>query len=64
MNKADKVKQKLIKEVVIPSLLGVLIALLFFIGCSKTYRSKRRQYPSNDRHCLFCFREKCLNSFS
>lgn len=30
MNKADKVKQKLIKEVVIPSLLGVLIALLFY----------------------------------
>lgn len=29
MNKADKVKQKLIKEVVIPSLIGVLIALLF-----------------------------------
>ena len=63
MNKADKVKQKLIKEVVIPSLLGVLIALLF-IGCSKTYRSYRRQYPSNDRHCIFCFREKYLNSFS
>lgn len=36
----------------------------FFIGCSKTYRSYRRQYPSNDRHCIFCFREKYLNSFS
>lgn len=64
MNKADKVKQKLIKEVVIPSLLGVLIALLFFIGCSEAYRSKRRQYPSNDRHSLFCFWTQCINSLS
>lgn len=31
MNKADKVKQKLIKEVVIPSLIGVLIALLVLL---------------------------------
>lgn len=35
MNKADKVKQKLIKEVVIPSLLGVLIALLFLLAAVK-----------------------------
>lgn len=35
MNKADKVKQKLIKEVVIPSLLGVLIALLFLLAVVK-----------------------------
>lgn len=30
MNKADKIKRKLIREVVIPSLIGVLIALLFY----------------------------------
>lgn len=35
MNKADKVKQKLIKEVVIPSLIGVLIALLFLLAVVK-----------------------------
>ena len=35
MNKADKVKQKLIKEVVIPSLLGALIALLFLLAVVK-----------------------------
>ena len=35
MNKADKVKQKLIKEVMIPSLLGVLIALLFLLAVVK-----------------------------
>lgn len=35
MNKADKVKQELIKEVVIPSLLGVLIALLFLLAVVK-----------------------------
>ena len=40
MNKADRIKKKLIKEVVIPSLLGALIALLFFIGCSEAYRGK------------------------
>lgn len=32
MNKADKVKQKLIKEVVIPSLIGAAIALLFLLA--------------------------------
>lgn len=35
MNKADKVKQKLIREVVIPSLIGVLIALLFLLAVVK-----------------------------
>ena len=35
MNKADKVKQKLIKEVVIPSLIGMLIALLFLLAVVK-----------------------------
>lgn len=35
MNKADKVKQKLIKEVVIPSLIGALIALLFLLAVVK-----------------------------
>lgn len=34
MNKADRIK-KLIKEVVIPSLLGVLIALLFLLAVVK-----------------------------
>lgn len=32
MNKADKVKQKLIREVVIPSLIGAAIALLFLLA--------------------------------
>lgn len=35
MNKADRIKKKLIKEVVIPSLLGVLIALLFLLAVVK-----------------------------
>lgn len=35
MNKADRIKQKLIKEVVIPSLIGVLIALLFLLAVVK-----------------------------
>ena len=35
MNKADRVKRKLIREVVIPSLLGVLIALLFLLAVVK-----------------------------
>lgn len=33
--KADRIKRKLIKEVVIPSLLGVLIALLFLLAVVK-----------------------------
>ena len=32
MNKADKVKQKLIREVVIPSLIGALIASVIFLA--------------------------------
>lgn len=35
MNKADKIKRKLIREVVIPSLIGVLIALLFLLAVVK-----------------------------
>ena len=35
MNKADRIKKKLIKEVVIPSLVGVLIALLFLLAVVK-----------------------------
>ena len=35
MNKADRIKKKLIKEVVIPSLIGVLIALLFLLAVVK-----------------------------
>lgn len=35
MNKADRIKRKLIKEVVIPSLIGVLIALLFLLAVVK-----------------------------
>ena len=35
MNKVDRIKKKLIKEVVIPSLLGVLIALLFLLAVVK-----------------------------
>lgn len=35
MNKADRIKRKLIKEVVIPSLVGVLIALLFLLAVVK-----------------------------
>lgn len=35
MNKADKIKRKLIKEVIIPSLLGALIALLFLLAVVK-----------------------------
>lgn len=35
MNKADRIKKKLIKEVVIPSLLGALIALLFLLAVVK-----------------------------
>ena len=35
VNKADRIKKKLIKEVVIPSLLGVLIALLFLLAVVK-----------------------------
>lgn len=35
MNKADRIKKKLIKEVIIPSLLGVLIALLFLLAVVK-----------------------------
>lgn len=35
MNKADRIKQKLIREVVIPSLIGVLIALLFLLAVVK-----------------------------
>lgn len=35
MNKADKIKRKLIKEVIIPSLLGALIALLFLLALVK-----------------------------
>ena len=42
MNKADKVKQKLIKEVVIPSLLGVLIALLFLLAVVKPTEDSTR----------------------
>lgn len=45
MNKADKVKQKLIKEVVIPSLLGVLIALLFLLAVVKPTSAKPKEYP-------------------
>ena len=33
--KADRIKRKLIKEVVIPSLLGALIALLFLLAVVK-----------------------------
>ena len=32
MNKADKVKQKLIREIVIPSLIGALIASVIFLA--------------------------------
>lgn len=32
MNKADRIKQKLIREVVIPSLIGAAIALLFLLA--------------------------------
>lgn len=39
MNKADRIKKKLIKEVVIPSLLGVLIALLFLLAVVKPTRA-------------------------
>ena len=35
VNKADRIKKKLIKAVVIPSLLGVLIALLFLLAVVK-----------------------------
>ena len=35
MNKADRIKRKLIKEVVIPSLIGVLIALFFLLAVVK-----------------------------
>ena len=35
MNKADKIKRKLIREVVIPSLLGLFIALLFLLAVVK-----------------------------
>lgn len=35
MNKTDRIKKKLIKEVVIPSLLGALIALLFLLAVVK-----------------------------
>lgn len=33
--KADRIKKKLIKEVIIPSLIGVLIALLFLLAVVK-----------------------------
>lgn len=50
MNKADKVKQKLIKEVVIPSLLGVLIALLFLLAVVKpTGASEDSTHPITGR---------------
>ena len=32
MNKADRIKRKLIREIIIPSLLGLFIALLFLLA--------------------------------
>ena len=35
MNKADRIKRKLIREIIIPSLLGLFIALLFLLAVVK-----------------------------
>ena len=35
MNKADRIKKKLIREIIIPSLLGLFIALLFLLAVVK-----------------------------
>ena len=39
MNKADRIKQKLIREIIIPSLLGLFIALLFLLAVVKPTRA-------------------------
>lgn len=50
MNKADRIKKKLIKEVVIPSLLGALIALLFLLAVVKpTGASEDSTHPITGR---------------
>ena len=39
MSKADRIKRKLIREIIIPSLLGLFIALLFLLAVVKPTRA-------------------------
>lgn len=39
MNKADRIKRKLIREIIIPSLIGLFIALLFLLAVVKPTRA-------------------------